>query len=110
MAIVYVTQLPHRRDPVTRSLVPAFNIMPATEHGTLKILMPPQAAFVHTDALVRQLRGLLANFDPGADYLLTAGDPIITAAAIAILAQRGPFAVLRWDKNVGRYHPALITV
>ena len=39
------------------------------------------------------------------------GDPAIIAVACAILGkQSGRFTVLKWDKNVGRYLPAHVSV
>lgn len=104
MAIVYITQLPHRRDPTTGALVPAFNVMTANEFGTPHVLMPPQAPYTTVEFLMAQLRTALLHYDFAAgDSLLGLGDPVITAAAISILAVRGKFALLKWERNLGRY-------
>lgn len=112
MAKVYVTQVPHRRDAATRSLVPAFNITPASEHGTLEVMMPPSSAFFATAELVRQLSVKLFpySYEDG-DSCLLLGDTTIIAATVAVLTKRnGKFAVLRWDRNLGRYTRVVITV
>ena len=112
MPTVYITQVPHRRDQDTRAFVPAFDIAPAAEHGELVVMMPPQAPFYATDDLVRQLRFHLMKYDcDGGDSLIAMGDPSVIAAASALLGRmHGRFRLLKWDRNVGRYLPALINV
>lgn len=109
MSTVFVTQLPHRRDPDTRAWTPTVNLSPASEFGVVRILMPPQAAFQQTHSLnaqlLRHLRGY--NFENG-DTLLPLGDCVIIAAAVAILARNGPFAILRYDRIVKRYTRIII--
>jgi len=110
MPNVYVTQIPHRRDGATGSLVPAFNLTPAEEHGKLVVMMPPQAAFHATGELTRQLRDKLQayNYEDG-DSVLLLGDTTLVAAAAALLGKlRFKFAVLRWDRNLGRYTRVVI--
>lgn len=107
-AMVYVTQVPHHR--IEGKLVPSLNISPASAFGMIKIMFPPQTAFIDDTALL--LSGLRAdlrhyNFDNG-DCLLPLGDPVVCAAAAAVLAARGRFRVLRWDKQLRRYIAATI--
>jgi len=110
MPNVYVTQLPHRRDAATGSLVPAFNLTPAEEHGKLVTMMPPQAAFHATAELVRQLDEKLQDYDyEEGDTVLLLGDTTLVAATAAILGKRrAKFTVLRWDRNLGRYTRVVI--
>lgn len=112
MSKVFITQVPHKRDPDTRAFVPAVNIAPAAEHGELVVMMPPRAPFHATADLVHQLRAHLKDYDYEAgDSLVAMGDPAIIAVACAILGkQSGRFTVLKWDKNVGRYLPAHVSV
>lgn len=112
MAKIFVTQIPHRRDPETRAFVPAINIAPAAEHGELVVMMPPRAAFHATNDLVQQLREHLKDYDyDGGDALVALGDPAVIAVACALLGKLfGRFRVLKWDRNVGRYIPAHIVV
>ena len=102
---VYMTQVPHRRDPETRAFVPAFNTTTANEHGEVVVLMPPQASFYATCDLVKQMREKLKGYSYEAgDSLVAMGDPCITAVACAILGSfGGKFSILKWDKNIGRY-------
>jgi len=104
---VFVTQIPHRLDGQT--LIPAINIGPASEFGEIEIMFPPRANFFATNILVKQLEEKLNdyNFDNG-DSLLPLGDPVLLAAACAILGKRGDFRVLRWDKNIKRYTQSTI--
>lgn len=104
-AMVWVTQVPNRRDPATQAMVPAVNISPASEHGEIRILMPANASFFATGDLITQLRAGLRdyNFERG-DSVIALGDPAIIAVVGAILGERTRrFSVLRWDKQIGRY-------
>lgn len=104
-AVVWVTQVPNRRDRATGAMAPAVNIAPASEHGDVRILMPANASFFATGDLVRQLRiGLRDyNFERG-DSVIALGDPAIIAVVGALLSERcRAFSVLRWDKQIGRY-------
>lgn len=109
MPTVYVTQIPHKKDPETGAFVPSINIHPASDHGEIVVMMPPRASFYATTDLVRQLEECLKNYDYEAgDCIVTMGDPVVMAAACAILGKRGPFTILRWDRNLGRYSTARI--
>jgi len=112
MAKVYITQVPNRKDPVSKALVPSVNIAPAAEHGELIVMMPPQAPFHATGDLVKQLTEHLKEYDYEAgDSLVALGDPAIIAVACAILGKmKGKFTVLKWDRNVMRYLPCRIVV
>lgn len=109
---VYITQIPHRRDPETRAFVPSINIAPAAEHGELIVMMPPRASFFATSDLVKQMKEHLQNYDYEAgDCLVAMGDPTVIAVAFAILGKTvGRFTVLKWDRNVSRYLPTHIQV
>jgi len=112
MAKIYVTQIPHRKDPTTGAFVPTINIAPAVEHGEVIIMMPPRASFHATSDLVKQLTEHLKDYDYEAgDSLVALGDPAVIAVACAILGKlKSKFTILKWDKNVGRYLPAHIVV
>lgn len=105
MSIVYVTQLPHKRDRETGVLTPAFNINTAQEHGQLRIMMPPQAHYQPTEGILRTLRPVLDEYSYGSgDSLLLLGDVAIIAATVAYCTLwHGKFCVLRWDRTLGRY-------
>jgi len=105
MPKVFITQVPHRRDPDTGAFVPSVNISPAAEHGELVVMMPPRASFFATNDLVSQLREHLADYSYEAgDSIVALGDPTVIAVAFAILGDmHGRFIVLKWDKNIGRY-------
>jgi hypothetical protein len=109
---VYITQIPHRRDPETNAFVPSVNTAPAAEHGEVIVMMPPRTSFHATADLVRQMKEHLKNYDYEAgDCLVAMGDPSVIAVASAILGKmHGRFVVLKWDRNVGRYLPSHVSV
>lgn len=112
MPKVFITQLPHKRDPVTKALVPSVNITPATEYGELVFMMPPQAAFHATGDLVAQLKKHLKDYDfEGGDSIVALGDPAIIAVAFGILGKyHGKFSVLKWDRQICRYAKSRVSV
>ena len=109
---VYITQVPHRRDKETGAFVPTVNLSPAGEHGNLKIMMPPQAAFFATGDLVKQIREHLQHYSiENGDSIVALGDPAVIAVAFAILGKdKGKFTVLKWDRTSGRYLPSRVVV
>lgn len=109
MPTVYITHVPHHR--VERKLVPAINVSPAKAHGEIVVMLPPQTTYMDTKLLMHGLRAELKhyNYEKG-DCLLPLGDPVACAAAVAILAVRGRFRILRWDKRLCEYFAATIEV
>lgn len=104
LSTVFVTQLPHRRDPDTQAWTPTVNLSIANEFGLVRIMMPPAASFQSTHNLLGQLDKSLKSYNlNNGDSLLLLGDCIIIAAACAVLARRGPFAVLRYDRIIKKY-------
>lgn len=115
MPKVFVTQVPHRRDPGTQAFVPAVNVSPASEHGEIVVMMPPRAAFQTSPSLVEQLKRHLSGYDfEAGDSIVPIGDPVIIGAACAILGRNRPLdrriRVLRWDRNIGRYVPVEVKI
>jgi hypothetical protein len=112
MPKVFVTQIPQKRDNVSKSFVPVVNIGPASEHGDLVVMMPPQAPFHATADLVKQMRDKLKDYDyEGGDCIVALGDPTIVAVAFALLgAMFGKFTVLKWDRNIKRYSANRVVV
>lgn len=104
-AVVFVTQVPSRRDPVTRVVTPSVNIGPAGEHGRLEIMMPANAAFYATQDLVHTLREKLRAYDYSrGDSILALGDPAILAVAGSVLALwTRRYRILKWDRQIKRY-------
>ena len=101
---VFVTQIPVRKDPKTKELVPALNINTAQEYGSIEILSPSQAGYTHVPETLDRYADMLCSYSEElGDTLLPLGDPVLVALATGILARRGCFSVLKWDKNVGRY-------
>lgn len=109
MSKVYVTQVPHRKDPGTDAFVPSVNISTASEFGEIVVMMPPRASFFATADLVKQLDEQLSEYDCEAgDCIVAMGDPVVIAAAFGLLGRKGAFTVLRWDRNIGRYAPVRV--
>jgi hypothetical protein len=105
MAVVFITQVPERRDRVSGLMTPVVDIHAAEEHGEPRVLLPPEANFFATKDYIQQLREGLQdyNFERG-DSLIALGHSEITAVAGAILAERHrKFIVLRWDRYTKRY-------
>lgn len=100
---VYVTQIPARLEG--GNWVPIMDISPAGEFGELKIMLPSGMNFHAAAPAVQQLREQLREFRGDKDYLLPLGDPLIMAAAAALIARREPmFRMLKWDRYTRLYH------
>lgn len=98
---VFVTQLPSRRE--NDAWVPTVNIDAAREHGVIHCILPMGMNYPEADAVCRMLRERLEGFT-NEDCLLAIGDPVVMAAAAAILGARGRgFKLLKWDKFSKRY-------
>jgi hypothetical protein len=89
--------------------VPAYNINPAEAFGKLKILLPPRAPFTDSSQIIPQLVGVLNYSFKKGDCLLLLGDPVVQASVVALVAAQGDFRVLRWDKNIGKYIPVVVS-
>jgi hypothetical protein len=75
-------------------------------------MMPPQAAFMATSDVLRQLGEKLKDYDyASGDSIVLLGDTTLVACAVALLAKRhGKFTTLRWDRNLGRYTRVVVSV
>jgi len=108
---VYISQVPHRRSANASTLIPAVDVTSVEEHGTMRVLAPPGFVVNDVAALMDELRATLQSYDvEKGDSLLTMGDAVVAACAIAILARHGPFAILRWHKHINRYSRVLIHI
>ncbi len=104
MPTVYVTHLPHRKDPVSGEFVPAMNLAPATEFGQLVFMFPPRASFLQSELLLKRLSVALKDYDASAgDCLLPLGNCVLIAAAITILARKGAYNILTYDRMIRKY-------
>ena len=74
---VFVTQIPVRKNPNTKELVPGINITPAQEYGSIVILAPSQVGFSHIPSTIEKFEDLLCSYDEEqGDCLLPLGDPV----------------------------------
>lgn len=102
MPKVFVTQLPSRLEE--GAWVPSVDVTPAKEHGDLVFLLPPGMNQPTAETVVPQLQAKLTDFS-AEDFLLPMGDPVVMAAAAAILgAQISGFKMLKWDRHTKRYN------
>ena len=110
--IVFVTQIPHKKDVVTGSFLPSINISTANEHGEILVMMPPRTSFHSSDILSKQIREHLENYSfENGDSIIAMGDPMVTAVTLAIMGQMyRRFTILKWDKNLGRYITSRIVI
>ena len=110
MPTVFVTQHPHKKDPITGLYVPGYNIDPASKHGTLRVLVPPKAPYSDSDQLALQLVHVFDYSFRKGDSLLLLGDPVVIATVVGMVAKKGPFRVLRWDRNIGQYSSVVVKI
>lgn len=111
-SIVFVTQIPNRRDPATGAMKPVFDILPAAEYGEIKVLMPASFSLFQTSELIRQLRNELVDYDfARGDCIVPTGDPAIIFTVGAVLSeQHRKMRLLKWEKSVNRYVPVEVAL
>lgn len=100
---VFITQSPMRRN-VHDQLVHKFDLAPARQYGDLQILLPAGPVLLEPMHQIRELRRNLARFTHG-DFLLCLGDPVVIAAASAIVSglTGGLIPLLVWDRHQKSY-------
>lgn len=103
---VFVVHETRRRTP-DGSMVPAFDLTPASAYGDL-VVMHAGPVGVDLSPYIRNFWRHLAEFDDE-DFILPVGDPALVAAACAIAGDiNGRFSVLRWDREARHYIPSVI--
>jgi hypothetical protein len=107
---VFITQNPMRRN-VYNELVYKYDLTAAREFGTLDVLLPSGPVLISPQLSVAQMRAKLRDFKPN-DWLLCLGDPVVIAAASAIIAEvnGGIVPVLVWDRQVKKYLSIVIDI
>jgi hypothetical protein len=89
--------------------IPTIDVSPASQLGELKVLLPSGFNYPTADEVVPQLKNALRDFDPDNDYLLSVGDPLVIAAASALIAyEHDYFRLLKWDRQQRRYIPIMV--
>ena len=84
------------------------NFVPATDFGDIEfVALVNYPKFENPAKHIDFMKSKLADFGP-TDYLLVVGDPLNIGVAMAILAKRGPFDVLKWDNMSNKYVPVSI--
>lgn len=104
MPRVFVPQQPSRYDGATRLWVPVINLEPARKHGTLVVLLPPEANQLHAAPLVQVIKDRMESYT-AEDCVVAVGDPTLFAAAACIAARKcaGFLRMLKWDRRAGDY-------
>lgn len=104
MPKVFVPQQPSRYDSATQLWVPTVNLDPASKHGQIIVLLPPEANRLHTAPLVEVLKERMAGYSDE-DFIVAVGDPTLMVAAACIAAKRthGLVRMLKWDRRAGDY-------
>lgn len=108
---VFVTQIPNRRDP-SGVMVPSFDVVPASEHGEIQVMMPASFSLFNTAEMIKQLRRELVDYDfARGDCIVPAGDPAIIFATGAVLSeQHRKMRLLKWERSVKRYVPVEVAL
>jgi hypothetical protein len=108
---VYITQNPMRRDFNNGELVYKYDLTAAREYGELDIILQSGPVLISPDIAIKQLRAKLRNFQPN-DWLVCLGDPVVIAAASAIIAEvnGGVVPVLVWDRMIRKYLSVVIDI
>ena len=103
MKRVFITQSPMRRN-LNGELVHMYDLTPARVYGNLEILLPAGPVVIDTESASKTLRQRLGGFTPD-DHLLCLGDPVIIAAASAMVADinGGIIPLLVWDRQQRLY-------
>jgi hypothetical protein len=107
---VFVTQNPMRRN-VYNELVYKYDLTAAREFGNLDVLLPSGPVQIEPHRSILQMRAKLRDFKSN-DWLLCLGDPVVIAAASAIVAEvnGGVVPVLVWDRQVKKYLSIIIDI
>jgi len=107
---VFITQNPMRRN-VYNELVYKYDLTAAREYGSLEVLLPSGPVLISPQLSVMKLREKLRDFRPN-DWLLCLGDPVVIAAASAIIAEvnGGVVPALVWDRQVRKYLAIVIDI
>jgi hypothetical protein len=106
MSKVFVTQQVRIRDAATGGFRDKVDLTPATQYGPLIYIFGGggQVA-LQPDLMVDSIEERLSEekFDPGADFLLCQGDPVVAMQVFHLMMQRGGCRVLRWDNMYKHY-------
>ena len=86
-------------------LVPAINIAPAADYGSIRVMLPPSSSLIDTSAAVARLDDELSEYNyRRGDSILMIGDPAIIAITGAIVADyTDKFRLLKWEREQSKY-------
>ena len=101
---VFVPQEPSKHDKPSGLWVPTVNLQPATKHGEVIVMLPPQANRLHTVPLIHVMKDRMADYNEH-DFIVAVGDPSLIAAAACIATRKtgGLLRMLKWDRIASDY-------
>lgn len=105
-SIVFIPQEPRRLDAQTGRWVPLYDLAPALQFGTLKVLMPNGPTSFDSTSVVEQLKEQMAGYTEQ-DYIMCIGDPVLIAATVLVAGSlnSGVVTLLKYDRSVRLYSP-----
>ena len=103
---VYAVQMPRRRCPQTKQMIPVYDLSPANIYGDVVELLSPTAKPFNPEPIINELRIKLENFSDN-DFLICIGNPILytMAAQIALENNGGRARLLQWHGKRNEYVP-----
>lgn len=103
---VYAVQVPERRDPQTRRIVPRYDLSPAHIYGDVEVLLSPTAKPFRSKPIIEELYQKLKDFGDD-DYVICIGNPILLAltVSIAVDINDGRAKLLQWHGHTEEYVP-----
>lgn len=85
---------------------PGKNLLPATDHGELKFILPSQTNLMfETEKAVVKIRATVEDFNEE-DFLLLIGDPVCIGITTYYVGKKhDTINFLKWDKMGLKYFP-----
>ena len=104
MSRVFVVQHQKRRDPETGELIDRFDLTAASDYGSLRYLLGPQATPLRPRPTIQALQEGLSDFGEE-DYVLLIGNPCLIGWTVAIASAKtgGRVKLLQWHPPSSSY-------
>jgi len=109
--IVYVPQIPTRRNKQTGEFEATIDLTPASAYGEIVVLLPPGKVMLSPAPWVQKLKQKMKDFSDD-DYIVSCGDPNAFSAATCVAHDnnRGRYKTLIWDGRQRRYIATQINI
>lgn len=92
-----------------------FNYLDAENYGEVRFLTArdysSMVGSLSNDALLKDIRDRLSEFNPETDYLVPTGSPLVVMVVMSIVARKystNRFKVLKWDNRHMKYIPTVM--